>query len=58
MFDYIIKSSNQPCAFVYPGGITIGTAEQKSHEKKYPLMMLESGQMTRVRRDNLKKRDN
>ena len=53
MYTHLIKRSNQLCfhAAWWPSK----DPHAGSTEKAYPLMMLESGQCTRVRADNLQR---
>jgi hypothetical protein len=52
MYTHLVKTSNQRCfhAAWWPAKDPSVAAQ----ERKWPLVMLESGQCTRVREDNLK----
>jgi len=53
MYTHIITRSKQKCFLI--GLWPTGSKTKNSKDTNYPLMMLESGQVARVRSDNLRK---
>ena len=52
MYTHMIKKSNQECFFTCQMPVKDATIRQK--DKDYPMVTTETGQITRVRRSNIR----